>query len=171
MEEKNDIFDHLRAGKTPVPDASYFADLAKSVIDSQKNVRIIPLYKRPIVWIGAIAALIVASFLIVNLSSSSLNNSDPILALNDVSSNEISNYINENIDDFDLDLITDALNDQAIDEMSFIDDSTSIQPKKTPEHSSATKISFDDINAADILDYLKEQGIEAEDIDDDESFI
>lgn len=171
MEEKNDIFDHLRAGKTPVPDASYFANLTKSVIDSQNNTPIIPLYKRPIIWIGAAAAILVLSLFFVNLSPNAGKNSDPLVALNDVSSNEISNYINENIDDFDIDLITEALNERSIDELQFINDTANVQIQKTNQHSTSTKISFDDVNVDDILDYLKDQGIDAEDLEDEDSFI
>ena len=43
--------------KVDMPVKAYFDNLAQSVIDSQKT-KIIPLYKRPITWISAAAAVV-----------------------------------------------------------------------------------------------------------------
>lgn len=171
MEEKNDIFEHLKPRKTPIPDDSYFEAMANSVIQSQKKTPIIPLYKRPIVWIGAVAAIFLVGFLVVNFTSTSNSDSDALLALNDISSNELFQYIDENIDDFDTDLIVDALNESTVNEMSFIEPETSEIVEVKTEKATAKPISFDDIDANDILDYLNEEGIDPEEFEDDDSFI
>lgn len=181
MEEKNDIFDHLKTRKTPIPDASYFEALANSVIDSQKEkestapkeTKIIPLYKRPALWIGAVAAIFIAGILMINFGNTTMTDSDPMLALNDVSSNEVYNYIDENIDDFDTDLIVEAMNESIVDEISFTEDEKEkSEPTSEKTEVVATEpISFDEIDANDILEYFNEEGIDSEDLEDEDLFI
>lgn len=171
MEEKNDIFDHLKPRETPIPDASYFESMAKSVIESQKKSPIIPLYKRPVVWLSAVAAIFIAGILIVNFSATSDTNSDPLLALNDVSSDELYAYIDENIDDFETDLIVEALNESSVDEMNFIEPEPVEQIKPKAEKINPEPISFDEVDSKDILDYFNEEGIDSDEFEDDDSFI
>lgn len=171
MEEKNNIFEHLKQRKSAIPDDLYFEQMVKSVIASQQKAPIIPLHKRPIVWISAIAAIILVGFIVVNFTSTSTSKTDALLALNDISSKEVYQYINENIDDFDMDLIVDALNESTVDEFRFVEpDSSKIEEVK-PEKLTPTRISFDEIDANDILDYFNQEGIDIEDLEDDESFI
>ena len=171
MEEKNDIFDHLKPRETPIPDASYFEAMANSVIASQKKTPIIPLYKRPIVWISAVAAVFIAGILVVNLSATSETNSDPLLALNDLSSDELYTYIDKNIDDFETDLIIEALNETSVDEMNFIEPEKIEKIEVTSEKPLPEPISFDEIDSKDILDYFNEEGIDSDDFEDEDSFI
>lgn len=179
MEEKNDIFDHLKPRKTPIPDASYFESMANSIIESQKKVEspitketpVIPLYKRPVVWIGAVAAIFIAGFLIVNFNNTTEINSDPLLALNDVSSGEVFEYIDENIEDFDTDLIVEALNESLVDEMNYVETVSSNPTEIITETNAVESISFDEIDTEDILNYFNEEGIESEDFEDEDSFI
>jgi hypothetical protein len=181
MEEKNDIFDHLKPRKTQVPDASYFEALANSVIESQQEkavapkeeTKIIPLYKRPVVWLGAVAAVFIAGILIVNFSKTTEIDSDPLLALNEVSSEAVYSYIDENIEDFETELIVEAMEETDVEEMSFV----VVEPEVTepaPEEMDiavAEPISFDEIDSDDILDYFNEEGIDSEDFEDEDSFI
>lgn len=180
MEKDKDIFEHLKARKTPMPDASYFSSLAQSVIASQQpttlnqkeNTPVVPLFKRPIVRIGsvaAIAAIFVVGMLVVNLSNTSTETNDPLLALNDIPPSEVYEYIDENIDDFDTDLIAEALDEASISNISFTDNSEESSTVETSP-TSIEKISFDDIDIEDIIDYLNEEGITSEDLEED-SFI
>lgn len=172
MEEKRDIFNHLNVVKTNVPDDSYFEQLAKSVIASQSKPKVIPLYKRPVVWIGAVAAILLVSLLVVNFSSTDITeDQDPLLALNEISSDELYNYINENIDDFDTDMLIDALDDQAIDELTS-KTSQALQtaagkPNVPVKAEKPLPVSFDDIDVEDILDYFEKEGIDPEDIEEE----
>ncbi len=172
MEEKRDIFDHLKVVKPSVPDDSYFENLAKSVIASQREPKVIPLYKRPVVWISAVAAILLVSLLVVNFSANNaVENQDPLLALNDISSKELYNYINENIDDFDTEMIVDALDDQAIDELS-IATSQALQAgaassTSTPVKEKPLPVSLDDIDVDDILEYFEKEGIDPDDIEEE----
>jgi hypothetical protein len=171
MEEQNDIFDHLKVRKSPLPDDSYFESLAKNVINSHQKTRVIPLYKRPVFWISAVAALFVVSFLVINFTSTSTPENDPLLALNDLSSDELFNYIDENIDDFDTDLIVEVMNESTIDEITFSESENSLTHPTNPTQSTETTISFDDIDTQDILDYLNSEGIDSDDLEDEDPFI
>lgn len=179
MEEKNDIFDHLKPRKTPVPDASYFEALANSVIDSQKEnetitpkeTKIIPLYKRPALWIGAVAAVFIAGILIVNFNKTTEIDYDPLLALNDMSSNDVYDYIDENIEDFETDLIVEVLNESTVDEMSFVEAEVTEPTTEETDIATSEPITFDEIDSDDILDYFNEEGIDSEDFEDEDSFI
>jgi hypothetical protein len=172
MEEKRDIFEYLKPVKSSVPDDSYFENLSKSVIASQTKIKVIPLYKRPVAWISAIAAILLVSLLVVNFSGTNVDeNQDPLLALNAISSDELYAYINENIDDFDTEMIVDALDDQAIDELS---SSTSRALQESAAHSTvpSTKdetlpVSFDDLDVDDILEYFEKEGIDPEELEEE----
>ena len=175
MEEKRDIFDHLKVVKPSVPDDSYFESLAQTVIASQAKTKVIPLYKRPIVRISAVAAILLISLQVVNLNATKVDeNQDPLLALNAISSDELYEYINENIDDFDTEMIVDALDDQAIDELTSKTSQalqtaagTSDAPSKAEK---PLPVSFDDIDVDDILEYFEKEGIDPEELEE-ETFI
>jgi hypothetical protein len=171
MEEKNDIFDHLKPRKTPIPEASYFEAMAQSVIESQKKTLIVPLYKRPVVWISAVAAILIAGIMIVNFSATTDTTSDPLLALNNVSSDDLYQYIDENIDDFETDLIVEALNESSVDEISFIELEPIEKVEVKTEKISPEPISFDEIDSKDILDYFNEEGIDSNEFEEEDSFI
>ncbi len=172
MEEKRDIYDHLKVVKTSVPDDSYFENLAKSVITSQTKSKVIPLYKRPVVWISAVAAILLVSLLVVNFTSTAVTeNQDPLLALNAISSDELYTYINENIDDFDTEMILEAMDDQAIDELT-TKTSQALQSAAGNSNTPVTAekplpVSFDDIDVEDILEYFDKEGIDPEDIEEE----
>ncbi|NVK66397.1 MAG: hypothetical protein HWE22_17530 [Flavobacteriales bacterium] len=181
MDKEKDIFDHLKARKTPTPDASYFQSLAQSVIDSQpkktgtkqEETPIIPLYKRPAVWIGtvaAIAAIFIVGFLVVNFNQTSVDDTNPLVALNEIPSTEVYDYIDENIDDFDTDLIVEALDASSVSNMTLINEPAVVETPVEETKSTPEKISFDDINTEDIINYLNEEGISPEDFEED-SFI
>lgn len=171
MEEKKDIFDHLKPRETSVPDASYFEAMAKSVVKSQKKTPIIQLYKRPIVWIGAVAAVFIAGILIVNFNNTKETDSDPLLALNTISSDELYQYIDENIDDFDTELIVEVMNESSVDEMTINEPEPNESTKTIIQETTAEAISFDDVDSEDILQYLNNEGIDSDDFEDEDSFI
>ena len=56
MENPNNIFDQIQKRKITVPENAYFDAMADSII-SQQAPKIIPLYKKPLVWISSAAAV------------------------------------------------------------------------------------------------------------------
>ena len=162
MEENKDIFDYLKVNKVEGPNSFYFESLANSVIEkSQANTKVIPLYRKPITWVSAAAASI-AVILLVNLFNQPTENGNVLLALNDIPHNEIEAYVSENIDDFDTDLIAEFIDEENLN-ITEVESVQEIQTEKI--------IDFEEITAKDILDYLDDEEIELEDLQDEESFI
>ena len=89
------------------------------------------------------------------------------------SNTEVYNYIDENIDDFETDLIVEAMNESSVDELTFVEpEEDEPTPSETSSETTTVEtISFDDIDAEDILNYFNEEGINSEDFEDDDSFI
>jgi len=166
MEEQKDIFDHLKRKEGFTPDKAYFERLAENVMASQ-SVKIVPLYKKPVLWMSAAAAIIAAVF-IINFDSNTSAPDNVLLALNDISKEEIRTYIEENIEDFDTDLIVEFVTLETIEHHTFI------QPEEVESEDQdlvLETISLGDIEREDILDYFEREEIDLLELEDDESFI
>lgn len=161
MQKDNDIFDHLNPRKIKVPDSSYFEQLTKRVITEEKKV--IPLYRKPIVWITAAAACIALVFTIELLLSEKGSN-DALLALNDCSKEEIQSYVENNIDEFETEMIIEFI---PVDNL----DTPEVTISPEPSVESTDVLTFDNIETEDILEYFEEYEIDPYEIEDDESFI
>ena len=157
MEPNKDIFDHLNLGEVETPDTSYFEQLAKNVVESQQ-LKIIPLYKKPIIWIGTAAAIFAIMF-VLNIGENSEQN--VLLALNDIPTEEVFAYIDEHIEDFDTDLISEVLEEENINPVDFIEENLSAQPEIEN-----TDLDFENINTEEILEYLQEEAIDLNDEDE-----
>ena len=104
-----------------------------------------------------------------------MNNSEKqnvLLALNEIPVNEIESYIDENIEDFDTELIAEFVDESSIDIASFsnIADTNKVVSPVNKE-TKPTPI-LDEINKDDILKYLEEENIDLQELlDDEDSFI
>jgi len=161
MEEQKDIFDHLKLGEIDTPDAAYFDQLAKNVIASQE-VKVIPLYKKPIVWLSSAAAAIV--ILVVINYSSPVESTDALLALNDVPTEDVLAYVEKHIEDFDVELLAEMVPSENIEAIRFSEPIENV-PTTTPTPEE-TKIDFDNINTEEILDYINSEEIDIYDLDE-----
>jgi len=161
MEEQKDIFDHLKLGEIDTPDAAYFDQLAKNVIASQE-VKVIPLYKKPIVWLSSAAAAIV--ILVVINYSSPVESTDALLALNDVPTEDVLAYVEKHIEDFDVELLAEMVPSENIEAIQFSEPIENV-PATTPTPEE-TKIDFDNINTEEILDYINSEEIDIYDLDE-----
>lgn len=171
MDKEKDIFDNIKVRKIDVPSADYFKNLSEVVLEKQRP-KIVPFYKRPLSWAGAAAAIIVIALLVTNMSQSpvSTGNSDPLLALNEFSSEELMNYIDSNIDDFDTDLIAEMIaeGDLATTEIfDAIEDPIVEQEMKE----SKVPVSIDTLDDQDILDYFNDEGFDLDILEDEDTFI
>ncbi|MDX2360519.1 MAG: hypothetical protein QNK23_06915 [Crocinitomicaceae bacterium] len=160
METNKNIFDHLKTNEIETPDAGYFDQLAKEVIASQKT-KVIPLYKKPLAWIVSAAAVFAAVFLL-NLGDA--EEQDVLLALNEISTEEVYLYIEDHIEDFDTDLISEMIDEENIDPIVFIDQELNPEVETFDE-----TLSFEDIETEDILEYLQNEAVDLD--DDDELYI
>jgi predicted house-cleaning NTP pyrophosphatase (Maf/HAM1 superfamily) len=118
---------------------------------------------RPVIWITAAAAIIILAIIIVKPTTSYVQPDFTQLAFNDISSTEAENYINANLNDFEIDLIEELIiSDNAIQENS---DTTKTQPNEVKQ-----TVTFDNISKEDILNYFENENIDIEDLEE-ESFI
>jgi hypothetical protein len=159
MENPNNIFDQIQKRKITVPENAYFDAMADSII-SQQAPKIIPLYKKPLVWISSAAAVALIA-ITIQLSTSAEESMNLQTALNDIPRETILEYVTENIDDYEIDEITEVIPDQTIQDIEVFQPIT-IQ--------SESNLSFENISNEEILDYLLEEGIDLEDMNESELF-
>jgi hypothetical protein len=162
MEEQKDIFDYLKPQKIETPEQGYFDQLAKNVIDSQMP-KIVPLYKKPIFWLSS-AAAVIAIVVVFNFDNSPEESNNVLLALNDIPQQDVYAYIDENIDDFDEELLAEFIEVNTIEAVDFTP-----EVKSNPvETVSDPALNFDDIDTEDILEYLRNEEIDIYDLDETE---
>jgi hypothetical protein len=129
------------------------------------------MWRKPVIWItsaAAVSALIIFS----TQFSKPQNETDILLALNEISNEEIFSYIDENIEEFDTELIASFVNenDESISFATEPNYTDSTQVKKDPK-TNDTNIIPESIDRDAILDYLEDQEINLDELSDDESFI
>jgi hypothetical protein len=172
MSEEKNILDHIKPRKVEAPDQSYFKALANEIIEKESDSgKVIPMWRKPVIWItsaAAVSALIIFS----TQFSKPQNETDVLLALNEISNEEIFNYIDENIEEFDTELIASFVdeNDKSISFATEPNYTDSTQVKKDPK-TNDTNIIPESIDRDAILDYLEDQEINLDELSDDESFI
>lgn len=164
MDKQNNIFDHLKVNNTQIPNKEYFEQLTNNVIESQR-VKVIPIYKKPVTWLSMAAASVGVLFLL-GIFKSNPQETNALLALNNVPVIEIEAYIYNNINDFDTDAIINLIEEENIEAKEEKESETI-----TETTISEKPISLDNIEKEDILEYFELEGIDLEDLGDDESFI
>tara|TARA_B110000285_G_C15019467_1_gene560790 strand:- start:696 stop:1208 length:513 start_codon:yes stop_codon:yes gene_type:complete len=161
MDQEKNIFDHIKAKDSFTPDASYFEQLADKVIEQKRpETKIIPLYKKPLIWIVATAAS-VAFILMMNTTSTS--NDSVLLAFNEISTDEIQVYIEQNIDEFETSLLTEYI---STEELQQNEPNITEEVKVTINQNEITPIDFETIEQDDILKYFEDEEIDIHDLDD-----
>jgi hypothetical protein len=154
MENPNNIFDQVKARKVNVPDTDYFSQLADSIIEQKDSkAKVIPMYKKPLVWITS-AAAVIAVLIVFNYEGTSDPSINLKLALSEISTDEIVAYMDEHVDDFDTDLIAEAVPVENIYTNSDVEEAT------MPD----AIISFETISDNEIMEYLLEEGIDLDEL-------
>jgi hypothetical protein len=137
----------------------------------EPQAKIIPLYRRPAVWISGVAAAVLVAFLMLPESSDPL---EPLIGFNvsnEPSRAEVLAYVNENIDDFDEELLVEFI---AIKNLG--SESEVTQDSEPEEEALETIIetetkdlqeSLKNISDEEILEYLELEG----ELDEDDEFI
>lgn len=165
MNNEKDIFDYIKAKKVDVPDVSYFDSLADSII-SKGQVKVIPLYKKPLFWMSSAAAAVILLFVAFNFSDDSSIQDKPLLALNDMDNDLVYSYVHENINDFDTELLTEFISESAIE----ADNTTEIEPIIEIQESTtieSNSITLENISSEDILNYFESEAIDISDLEDE----
>ena len=159
MENPNNIFDQIQKRKITVPENAYFDAMADSIISHQAP-KIIPLYKKPLVWISSAAAVALIA-ITIQFSTSTEESMNLQTALNDIPRETILEYVTENIDDYEIDEITEVIPNQTIQDIEVF------QPINIKSESN---LSFDNISNEEIIEYLLEEGMDLEDMNESELF-
>ena len=160
METKKDIFDYLKPRKKIVPDQSYFDQLSANVLAHEK-VKVVPLYRKPIFWLSSAAAAITI-IMLVNIKTEIPNSVNPMIALNEISSEELFAYVNDNIEDFDTEMLTEIIPSDNIEEIDLVATDKIV----VDEVSSETELNFDSIQQEEILEYILNEEIDIYDIEE-----
>ncbi len=175
MEEKKDIFDFIEKRPIETPDADYFKGLADKVIadaaeePEETKAKIIPLYRRPAVWLSGVAAAVLVAFLM--LPDDEIINGPSGVTFDDLSKKEVLAYVDENIEDFEEELLmefiaTDNLKINPSFEANAVE---TVDPIETIVETETQDLqeSLESISNEEILEYLEDEGFGSEDEDDD----
>lgn len=161
MKNEKDIFDFIKSVKPEEPSAEYFSGLADKIIADNKT-KVIPLHKKPIFWLSSAAAVAIVIFTVLRFNNSTEIEAPNLLAFNDVDNTEIFDYIDENIQDFDTDLIIESLPEANLEEAEQVEDiEEQVMSIDQPQ------ITFDEISEEDILEYLNSEEIDLTDLEED----
>lgn len=169
MEEQKDIFDFLEKRTPNVPSDDYFAELANKVLRENPSVspkpKVVPLYRRPVFWVASAAA---AVLLIVLLQPKTTEITQSGVDFNDLSRGEILAYVEYNLDEFDEELLAEFIPDSRM-HYTMTTEKLSIEPEEKTAGQPSPKLtnSLDDISTDEILDYLEDEGMDLDDLDDD----
>lgn len=172
METKKDILDFIQPKKRESIDNSYFENLASNVILTSKiqNPKIVkPLFRRSVFWLSSIAAVALILLITRFYNQNGQIESD----FSSISESDLIAYIDNNIEDFDQDLLADYLPIYPVDSVKKKGNITqpeikkikSIEEKKMIENENEIDL-FENINTEDILKYLENEGISPEEIEE-----
>jgi len=167
MQKQKDIFEYLEVRKSKTPDKAYFEQMAIDVL-SQHSVKIVPIYRRPIAVLSAVAAAVILVFVLINFNSTENIETNPLTALNDLPSQDLISYVDENIDDFDSELIAEYI---PIDNIETDYPIEVIDEYEISNQDLSEAISFENVSNDDILEYLENEEIDIYDLEDDEIII
>lgn len=174
MEEEKDIFDFIEKRSFDTPDSSYFEGLADKVIaetnvPSTQKAKVVPLYRRPITWISGVAAAVLVAFLLLPNEQKTIVDSSNA-NFTDLSKQEVLAYVNDNIEDFDEELLVEFI------ALKSLKTNASQENEQEPEESLETLVetetkdlqeSLKSISDEEILEYLEEEGLESDDFEED----
>jgi len=174
MEEEKDIFDFIEKRSFDSPDSSYFEGLADKVIaetnvPSAQKAKVVPLYRRPITWISGVAAAVLVAFLLLPNEQKTIVDSSNA-NFTDLSKQEVLAYVNDNIEDFDEELLVEFI------ALKSLKTTAAQKNEQEPEESLETLVetetkdlqeSLKSISDEEILEYLEEEGLDSDDFEED----
>jgi hypothetical protein len=161
MEPINELSDQLQKSKRPELPSNYFDELTSNMMEHAKQhpkAKKISLFRKPLFWIGSIAA----SLLLI-LGINSIWNASNELSFNNLNQEEVLAYVEENIDDFDEELFIEAMNETHIES----DTTQKVKSNATSASSNSKEpISFETLSSEEILEYLNENELSLEELEE-----
>ncbi|TNE74857.1 MAG: hypothetical protein EP333_05125 [Bacteroidetes bacterium] len=159
MNKQKEILDRIKYKRPEVPDERYFIEMAKKIQQMESSAKVIPLYRRPAFYLAiSAAASLVLFFTVFTNNSNKINDINLAAELQEVKQSEVLAYIDENIDDFEIELIaefTTELKEEGLQEIVTNDNSESL-----PELNGNIETELNELDKDAILEYLKENGID-----------
>jgi hypothetical protein len=165
MEKEKNIVDFLNPRERESLDNAYFDNLASSIISAHPKVetkKIIPLYKKTTFWISSIAAVFIGLIALKTFTSPS----EKTYNFNSVSHSELLAYVDDNIDEFDQDLLVKYISIESptkIKAKELIEQN--ITTEKVKVNSIPKKVLFDDLQKEEILNYLDSEELSIDDLE------
>lgn len=168
MNKEKDIFEHLKASKVELPDQSYFDQLAQQVIaDEKAPVKVVPMYRKPLLWLSAAAAVLLIGFFALNTWSTSADSQDPLLALEEVPAEMLLAYVDEHIEDFEAESIAEILPESALEVTAVAE--IELVEQDTPSNTTPDlELLDEELDEEDIINYLEEEGMDFFELEDEE---
>ncbi|GEM_PF-2992945 len=168
METKKDILDFLKPRERETLNSDYFSNMASNAIvqaNLQKQKTKARIIRRTFYWVSSIAAII---FLILRVETI---DSTVKCDFNSISTSELYSYIDNNIDDFDENLLIHYLKIEPTDttKKSNSNNEIKINPNQSSEinNSQIKSDPFENINEEDILKYLENEGVSEEELEEE----
>lgn len=167
MSEEKNIFDFIEKRSQDTPDAAYFEELARKVMrdSNAKETKVIPLYKKPMLWISGVAAAVLL-FVMFNRNLAQVDL--PKVDFNDVSKSEILAYVDANIDDFDEELLLEFIPESRLEMNDIHEEFQEIKVTTTPK-TKETQLSnsIESLSKEDIIEYLDDEELDILDLEED----
>lgn len=171
METNKNIVDFMKPRERESISDNYLNGLVSNVmatVQQQETVKIIPFYKKTVFWLSNVAAVIVLVILIqFNRQSTTV-----VCDFDSVSETELLAYVEDNIEDFDQELLMHYVSlkkenvfmDEKMDKPENVSSDVSKTHTELTKESKFDKNQFNEINKEDILDYLEEEELNYDDL-------
>lgn len=161
MEPIIDLSDQLQKSERPDLPSDYFDELTSNMMGHAKQypkAKNISLYRKPLFWIGSVAASVL---LIIGINS--IWNTTNELSFDTLNQDDVLAYVEENIDDFDEELFIEVMN-ETLEES----DTTKKVRSNAAAVSSKSKepVSFESLSSEEILEYLNENELSIEELEE-----
>lgn len=163
MENKDELSEHVIKTERPNLPKDYFNSLTENVMSKVKlepKTKVISFYKKPLFWIVSTAAsicvLIGVSYFLKNLNE---------LTFDSLSKSEVLAYVENNIDDFDEELIVEVMSESSF---NFGDTTKKTSNLKQPTiQKEKGTLSFESLSEEEILEYLNSQELSLEELEEE----
>ena len=156
MKSKKDLLDHLKPVKANTPDSDFFETLASQVVQEypiakrqpQNNLRILKMA------MAAAAVLVLAFVLMKNFSIEVQNTNTEKPLLSEIQDEAIFAYIDEHIDEFSIEEITENLTEE---DLNFLFEN----------QSNELDFFFAEINDEEIMNYINKENLDLDEFEDE----
>ena len=156
MKSKKDILDHLEPIKIDAPDSEFFETLASQVVKEhpiikrkgKNNLRIMRMA------MAAAAVLVLAFVLMKNFSIEVQNTNTEKPLLSEIQDEAIFAYIDEHIDEFSIEEITENLTEE---DLNFLFEN----------QSNELDFFFAEINDEEIMNYINKENLDLDEFEDE----